>query len=76
MTGPIDGVTRWRVLEAYIDVLRSVADQRGIVLIDLARELPRDSRLYYDWIHYNKAGQAEVARIVSDVIDRRYPAGD
>ncbi|MEQ8667516.1 MAG: GDSL-type esterase/lipase family protein [Rhodospirillales bacterium] len=76
VTGAVDGATRWQVLEAYNDVLRSVAGQRGVALIDLARDLPKDSRLFYDWIHYNKAGQAKVARIVSAAVDRLFPAGD
>ena len=73
VTGTIDGATRWAVLEAYNDAVRALARERGVALIDLARAMPKDSRLYYDWIHLNKSGQAALARIVSDRLDALFP---
>ncbi|MBF0249351.1 MAG: hypothetical protein HQL35_01845 [Alphaproteobacteria bacterium] len=68
----LDGTTRWQVLEEYNDAVRSLAKQRNVAVIDLARTMPKDTRLYYDWIHYNKAGQAEVAKIVNEALDALY----
>lgn len=62
------GAAQWRLLEAYNDVTRRIAAERGIGLIDLARQMPKDSALYYDFIHYNKAGHRRVAQIVADAI--------
>lgn len=53
------------VLETYNDVTREVARAEGVLLIDLAVEMPLDSTYFYDWIHFTNAGSEEVARIVS-----------
>ncbi len=72
------GSLQWRVLEAYNDVTRRVAEEDDILLIDLARELPKSSALFYDMIHFNNNGAAEVARIVwchlEPVIDAQSPS--
>ena len=34
-------------------------------MIDLAREMPKDSRYYYDLMHYTNAGAERVADIVA-----------
>jgi hypothetical protein len=47
-------------------------------LIDLARELPRNSALYYDYLHYTESGAKEVAGIVdrhlAPFLAARYPS--
>jgi lysophospholipase L1-like esterase len=55
----------WDALELYNDVTRSVAAQYRVPLIDAAREMPKDSSLYFDWIHYSNAGAARMSEIVS-----------
>jgi hypothetical protein len=57
---------RWRVLALYNEETRTLARNRGLPLIDLARTLPKDSRFYFDFIHYSIEGAGEVARQVSD----------
>ena len=53
-------------------------DTNGVLLIDLARELPRDSAFYYDYLHYTEPGAAAVAGIVgaqlSLFLAARYPS--
>ena len=34
-------------------------------MIDLAHELPKTSRLFYDFVHFNNDGSAAVADIVA-----------
>ena len=50
----------------------------GSFLIDLARELPRNSAYYYDYLHYTEPGAAAVAGIVaarlSPFLAARYPS--
>jgi lysophospholipase L1-like esterase len=54
------GALLWRMLEAINDVTRRVAKNREVLLVDLARELPKDSRLYYDLMHFSNAGARRV----------------
>lgn len=62
---PRSGANAWALLESYNDVMRNVAREQGVPLIDLARELPKSSRYYYDFIHFSKAGGAAVGQIVA-----------
>jgi len=59
-----NGRTGWRELELYNEVTRQVGKEHGILVIDLARELPKSSRYYYDWGHYSNAGAEKVAEII------------
>ncbi|MEX0586792.1 MAG: hypothetical protein WD176_09115, partial [Pirellulales bacterium] len=59
---------RWRCLQVYNDATRRVGGEMGVLVIDLARELPKDSRLFHDWMHYSNAGAERVAGIVADAL--------
>jgi lysophospholipase L1-like esterase len=63
--GDLNGRAQWRLLEVYNDVMRRNAAAHGVPLIDLARQLPKDSRYYCDFIHYSIAGAEAVAAIVA-----------
>ena len=63
----LNGALMFRVVELYNDATRQAAARYGALLIDLARELPRTSAFYYDYLHYTESGAAAVAA----VIDRR-----
>jgi len=65
VNGRGNGTLEWRLLELYNDVTRRVAVAQGLLLIDLARELPKDSRLFYDFLHFTNEGAAKVAEIVA-----------
>ncbi len=60
-----NGTATWRVLELFNEATRRVAKTRGVPLIDLARQMPKSSRYYYDGIHYSRDGAEEVAEIVA-----------
>jgi lysophospholipase L1-like esterase len=62
---PRSGANAWALLESYNDVMRGVARELNVPLIDLARELPKSSRLFYDLVHFSKAGGAAVGEIVA-----------
>ena len=62
--GDKNGRFMFQVLDLYNGVTRRVALKDGVLLIDLARELPRNSAYYYDYLHYTEPGAAEVARII------------
>jgi lysophospholipase L1-like esterase len=60
----MNGATAWEVLELYNDVTRQVGREQGVLVIDLAREMPKDSRYYFDLMHYTNAGADKVADII------------
>ncbi len=61
----LNGEVGWKILELYNDVTRRVGRQEGILVIDLAKEMPTSSRYYYDLMHFSNAGNEEVAAIVA-----------
>ena len=63
------GQLRWELLELYNEVTRRVARDAGVMLIDAARAMPKDSRLYSDFIHYSKAGARKMAEIVGIALE-------
>ncbi len=62
-----NGLMMFNFIELYNDVTRRLAQKDGVLLIDLAKELPRNSAYYYDYLHYTEPGATAVAAI----IDRR-----
>jgi hypothetical protein len=61
--GGLNGRLQWRVLELYNDAMRHVARDRGVLLVDAAAEMPKDSRLYYDLMHFTNEGAARLGEI-------------
>ncbi len=59
-----NGRTGWKELELYNEVTRQVGEEHGLLVIDLARELPKSSRYYYDLVHYDNEGADKVAEII------------
>ena len=74
----LNGGLMFKAVELYNGVTRQVAGQEKVLLIDLARELPRNSAYYYDYLHYTEAGARAVAGIVeaqlTPFLAARYPA--
>lgn len=58
--------TRGKALEIYNEATRSVASELHVHLIDLARRIPPDSRLFYDWMHFTNAGAEKVGDVIAD----------
>lgn len=54
------------LLELYNNVTRTVGNENGILVIDLAAELPRNSKYYYDFYHFTNEGAEKVAAIIYD----------
>ncbi|MDQ6763531.1 MAG: hypothetical protein M3015_13005 [Bacteroidota bacterium] len=55
----------WQVLEMYNDEIRKMRSH-GTAVIDLAAAMPKNSKYYYDFMHYTNAGAEKVASIISD----------
>ncbi|MDP2047257.1 MAG: SGNH/GDSL hydrolase family protein [Deltaproteobacteria bacterium] len=65
VTPDLNGALGWEVLELYNDVVRQRGKAAAVLVIDLAREMPKNSAYYYDLMHYTNAGAALVADIVA-----------
>jgi lysophospholipase L1-like esterase len=73
----LNGRAAWELLELYNDVTRTVGGQQGVLVVDVARALPKSSRLFYDFVHFTNEGAAAVARItfasLCPFLARRFP---
>lgn len=58
------GYDAWKILELYNDTTRKICQQRQVFFIDLAKEMPRNSAYYYDYLHYTIQGSQKVAEII------------
>ncbi|MEO8112286.1 MAG: GDSL-type esterase/lipase family protein [Ginsengibacter sp.] len=60
-----DCATNVQVLEMYNNEVRKLR-LNGVGVIDLAAAMPKNSKYYYDFMHYTNAGAEKVATIISD----------
>lgn len=65
VSGDMNGDVGWEVLELYNDVVRQRGREAGVLVIDLARKMPKNSTYYYDLMHYTNTGAELVADIVA-----------
>ena len=68
VNGRGNGDLEWRLLEKYNDVTRRVGAEHGVAVIDLARVLAKDSRYFYDFLHFTKEGATRVGDIVAGAL--------
>ncbi len=59
------GKMYWDVLEAYNDVTRKVGQESNLVVVDMAKQMPKSSRYFYDFIHYTPQGARAMAEIIN-----------
>ncbi len=75
--GGVNGKTSWEILELYNEVVRQVASQNQVLLIDLATAVPKNSRYFYDTFHFTNEGCQLVAEIIFKQLARflsaKYP---
>jgi lysophospholipase L1-like esterase len=62
--GKINGKLEWELLELYNEVTREVGAANGVPVIDLARQMPKNSNYYYDYFHFTDEGSQKVAQII------------
>jgi len=77
VTKEMNGEVAWEVLELYNGVTRKVGREAGAPVIDLAAEVPKTSRYFYDLMHYTNQGAAQVGDItyrhLSPWLAKNYP---
>jgi lysophospholipase L1-like esterase len=54
----------WDILDVLNGVTRKVAREEQAALVDLAREIPKSSKYYYDLVHYDNVGAEKVASAI------------
>jgi lysophospholipase L1-like esterase len=62
-----DGMTgklKWEILELYNQTTREVGKSEGVFVVDLAIEMPKSSRYFYDYVHFTPEGAEKVAKIL------------
>jgi len=51
--------------DRFNETIRQVGKQNGVLVIDLAREVPPDKEHLYDMVHFNDAGSKLAAKIIA-----------
>lgn len=59
-----NGAMWWDLLELHNDVTRRVGRENSVLVIDLARQMPKSSRYFYDFVHFTNEG----AQVAADII--------
>ncbi len=59
-----NGLLYWHILEFNNRSTRKVAREENVFLIDLAREMPKSSKYYFDMIHFDNEGAEKVGAII------------
>lgn len=62
-----------RIMQEYNAVLLEVCRGRAIDCIDLAQRLPKDRTVFYDDVHFNETGAAQVAQVLFEHLAPRVP---
>jgi hypothetical protein len=60
----INGRVQWNILELYNDITRNVGLEENLLVIDLAKKMPKSSSYFYDWHHFTNDGCDKVAEII------------
>jgi len=64
-----NGNIAWKNLEFFNDVTRAVGSDRNVLVIDLANEMPKSSRYFYDFTHFNNEGSEKISEIVYNKLE-------
>jgi hypothetical protein len=54
-----------RLYDLFNETIREVGRKKGVLVIDLAREVPPDKEHLYDLVHFNDAGSRYAAQIIA-----------
>jgi lysophospholipase L1-like esterase len=66
-----NGKEYWRIMQLYNDQIREAGQETGMLVVDLAEKLPKESSLFFDLTHYTNTGCAKVAGIIADELSPR-----
>jgi hypothetical protein len=73
-----NGKLYWEKIELYNSETRTIAKDSGLLVIDIAHQLPKSPLYFYDAIHFNNRGCAMVADLIARQLDpyleRKFPS--
>lgn len=67
-----NGKLKWALLELYNDETRTVCRENNVLVIDLAVQLPKSSRYFYDVYHFNNEGCRKVSALLYDSLNNYF----
>ena len=65
----VNGELWSRKLDMYNAVLKKLAQEYGLLCIDLAAMMPRSTRYYYDFVHYTNEGTRKVVELIAPALE-------
>ena len=60
----LTGEKQWQFLEEYNQVTREISEKKDVFVIDLANKMEKNTRYYYDYIHFSNEGSERVGEII------------
>lgn len=64
MPNGFSGSLNGKIIELYNQKTRDVGKKNDVLVIDLATKMPKNSHLYYDFMHFTNKGAESVAQII------------
>ncbi len=68
-TMPVSAATYWNLLDIYNESLLEVCEERDVPCYDLASHIPHSPNYFYDIVHFNEAGSAQVADEITPIVE-------
>lgn len=66
--GPIPSKVYWNTLKLYNVATKEVGDILNVKVIDLASAMPKDSKYFYDSMHYTEQGAKFIGNYLADAL--------
>jgi len=70
--GHTSGKVHWEILQAYNKKTKELGKKEKVLVIDLANELPKSTRYFYDFYHFTNEGATKVAEILNDHLSQYF----
>jgi lysophospholipase L1-like esterase len=61
----MNGALLWKELKLYNEETKRICSEEEILVIDIANQLPKSSKYFYDIFHFNNAGCEKISELLS-----------
>lgn len=68
----VNGLLMWKLIELYNEETRKLSRDKNLTLVDLAFEMPKCSKYFYDVCHFTNEGSKRVAEILSQHLSPQF----
>lgn len=69
----LNGRLYWQKLELYNQEMRKLCNEEKVDLIDVAKLLPKDSKYFYDYMHFSNTGSIAMGKLIASEAKRLIP---